>query len=192
MPRRWRRWHGRTNRDAQNRVWIPTYENVTIPKNANVGQDRIYKICDFFTPNTDFDFTLERMRGQVQTAFENDNGSGTLLPAVLVAYVHQNKGVSDLANGAYDVDGMIPDPMDHDGPTDFPLIMDACNPVTTGTALTIGPNLPLDSKAKRRMSKDDNLTLFIKFLKLAAGSTQPGKIQQVVNVALRCLYRLKV
>lgn len=194
MPRRR---HGYRNYrfGKANNVWLPDTFDVVLGKNGTAGdstidKDNVYKIADLQCPDTDFETTFERIRGQLQTLIFGSQGAN----AVLYGLVHKNPNWhADDAGKHYQGSASNdepPDPFLDDKSQDFPIIIDACAPTGTSSSVSVGPNIAVDIKSRRKVEKDDYITLFLKILGVFATPNANDNIRLIS--ALRTLWKFKV
>lgn len=188
MPRKYyKRSYRRTERKPL--IWEPC----TISANLNPQSDgtpgqlapkTTYKLCDIsLSNNADTEVILERIRGSLFWEAEGSTGAslqgvffGIILPDIVAGNVEPGH---ELQN--------FPTPVDPEGTEDFPLVLDACAPV--GGGVTTSTPVNVDVKSKRKMGKDELLTLAIHIVDLfSTGSAKNYKA--TIRGGLRILQKI--
>lgn len=176
MPRK--RYYGRryTRRKRQN-MWTPVDGTFQVPAGTKIPC--VVKVADLLTPDNDFEFTLQRARGE----FIVDLGTtpsnpfyGYLYGMIFPDVVYGNDPVGTLYNDDNNSGRIPPVPSDKEGTDDFPIVQPMCIvPSTASVTFT------LDSKAKRRIEREEVLSLFFQFKSATTsfGGTQPAKFAYI-------------
>lgn len=169
MGRRYRR---RTyqRRERKPLIWQPCTVDAPLNPDENGAPQNVvaevpYKLCDLSTaPNAETEVVLERIRGGL--FFVGAAGQSAVLNAVVYGIV-----LPDIVAGNIPVGNPLPNfpnPADDQGTDDFPLVLDACMPVpgsSSGTS-TVQTPVAVDVKSKRKMGKEELLTLAIYIMKI--------------------------
>ena len=190
MPRR--RHAYRNYRFAKaNNVWLPDTWDVQIGKSGSAGDTtldagQVYKLTDLRLPDTDFETTFERIRGQIQTLMFGSQGAN----AVIFGYVHKDKAVAGNADGHLMDPDNVADPFMSTRDQDTPIMIDACAPVSSSSRLATGPNVAVDVKSKRKVEKDNYLTLFCKIISIFQ-TANANDYMRLIG-AIRTLWRFKL
>lgn len=176
MPRRnYRRSYRRTERKPL--IWEPCQINAplnrendtTKPAPRAVAVGDIYKICDIsLSNNADTEVILERIRGGLWWFSSTQNNPASGLNAIFYGIILPDIVAGNFLPGAnlkgQMLDHGFPTPADPQGTDDFPLVMDACAPAAN--AFTAQNPLVVDVKSKRKMGKDELLTIAIQVLEV--------------------------
>lgn len=176
-------------RERKPLVWEPIRiatplnpDNSDNPQNLTSGV--IYKIADLgLNANADQEVILERMRGNLFWQITASSGAtiqGTIFSVILPDIVAGNIPVGNpLPN--------FPQPYDSDGSDDFPMVLDACAPV--GGGITSTTPIEVDVKARRKMNKDDLMTIALHVEALFTSGTQ-SNFKGHVRGGIRCLQKI--
>ena len=164
---RYRRSYRPRRSNDHNMSWFP----INYWKAQSYTSGKTYLIAT--SEARDYDQVCERQRGIIrapQTSSSNFEG-GVLFSVVLPDIIAGNTQVGD------EVPANFPDALDGEGTDDFPL----WHPFDTANGYT----LSFDSKAKRKVNKDD---LLYTCLRIGAGGTASLNI----GVFGRCLFKWKI
>lgn len=190
MGRRYRR-RSYQRRERKPVIWTPcpivtpiNPDSATPPKPQNVVKGTTYKVCDVsIDPNAETEVVLERIRGTI--FWEATASSGTSIQATIFGIILPKIVAGKTAVGKEL--GDFPHPMKADGVDDFPLVMDACAP--QGGGITSSSPIPVDVKSKRRMGKDELLTLAIHIGDIFTTGVNPT-YKAVIRGGLRILQKI--
>ena len=165
-----RRYYNR--RPQQNLSWFP----VDMSKALGTAGNKTFLVAN--SEDRQFDVVCERQRGIVQLY---NAGSGTFSARGVLYSIVLPDIILGNSNPGDEITGEVPSPLDGEGTDDFPLWHPVCS--------QSGHSMMFDSKAKRKIGKDELLSLCFR-LDSAGGSS--GSASVGLAVLGRCLFKWKI
>lgn len=188
----------RSERNRPNMVWCPskiekpgTTEGEPLVLGSSqtpINPNQSYLLTTFPLGIADeVNAVLERVRGQIRWQSVNtDPLEGVIYSIVLPKHMLLKSDLSGPIEPGTLMDAAFPRPSYSDGTDDFPLIENACMP--SGSS-TVSQPVPIDSKAKRKIGKDDVLGVFCEIVGIL-NTSAIGKTIKVTGL-LRALCALR-
>ena len=170
---RYRRSYRRSRRPV-NQSWTNfTFNNLSITPTSDGENHLLAK--QLLVNLGDQDGTLERMRGSLQVSISATKsywavGFGLILPSYVL------DGISAGAKAT-----VLPDPTDNESTDDFFWVQNLCIPAAAGSF-----ELEVDSKAKRRIEKDEMLVLGCHFVDGSSGTGAAVTFTGLIRALCSC------
>lgn len=198
MPGRYTRFARRARGYKNSKIWYPhpiNWQTLKADGSApEVKQNSVYLMDWISPPSDEVEHVIERIRGQFNTVTA---GFGSVFPGTIYTWVGPTAMLNDADGNEITAGSEVthfPDLYDKNGTDDYQLVADACVPTSGATSSGNGVSSAfpiIDTKAKRRVSRDQVLYFLLRTLS-ALTTSIPGandsiKILGAMRILLKAI-----